>query len=151
VSIKYTTILALSCLIIGLSLGYYTLPAKIVTNTITQTVVQVVHDTQQVIKDNTTTTIVKKVDGSIVTTIEDKNVTSNLSTEISDSKSQTKSEKVVSYSKNNLNLGVIGIYNFSTNRIEYGGYVTKQLLGPITIGIQATQAPSAGFMVGLSF
>lgn len=150
-TIKQSVIGFVVCLVMGIALGYSALPAKIVIKTQTVTVTQIVHDSQTVKKDNTITTITKKPDGTEITIVEDKNVTNTISETNSNQQIATSTDKETTYSKNNLNIGAIALLDFSTNHINYGAYINKSLLGPFTMGLQVTNNPSMGVMLGVNF
>ena len=150
-SYKFTCIIAVVALIIGLSLGYYALPAKIVTKTVVSTQIQIVHDSQIVKHDNVVTVVTKAVDGSTITTTKDLSVEDNKSETKTDDKTAQDTTITKSYDKNYFNLGIVGTIDFSNGHTGYGAYLNRSILGPFTMGIQVTNNPALGVMVGVSF
>jgi len=151
ISLKNTIITSIICTVVGIAIGYYSLPAKIVTETKIQTEMQVVHDTQTIKHDNIVTVVTKAVDGSTITTTKDLSVESDQSEEISNENSTAEATSTKSYDKGTLNIGALSTIDLSNGRISYGAYLTKSVLGPFTLGLQVTNSPAFGIMVGLSF
>jgi hypothetical protein len=150
-SIKNTIISIVVSLVVGIAIGYYSLPAKIITKTEIKTVTQVVTNTSVKKKDNTVTIITKKPDGTTITLIKDNNVENSISSTQEKTEKDESSSRETDYDKNYLSVGALAVYDFHSGNYSYGGYINRQFLGPITIGVQATTSPQVGIMLGVKF
>ena len=155
-STKQVIVGLLITLLVGIAIGRFTLPSKIITKV--QTVE--VEKKQQVVdkKDNSVTTITqtKKPDGSVITVTKiDSNVQTDTKTQQSDHK-DTKSDKEVTYDTRSLTISAIAaIRPFQGNGLAsapiYGGSVTYRILGPITVGGIGLSDGTIGGTLGFSF
>lgn len=151
-------ILAIIALVVSYAFGYYESPEKIKTET---KIVEVESKTKKTDSDtnkhkDTKTTEVIKPDGTktITTTVtEDTNRKSD-STATDDTKKMEDITKEVTKSGSRLNLAILTGVNFSnltSNPIIYGGSVSRNLIGPITLGIWGLTNSTAGASIGLQF
>ena len=135
----YKYIIALVILIGAFALGRFTVPTK----TVTVEVEHKVEDTH----NNTDTIIVEEVkpDGSKITRTEIKSKTDTKI--VSDIKNSTTVQKT-----SPLNISALaGIDVIHPTGLIFGGHVSKQILGPVSIGIFGLSNGTAGLSVGLSF
>lgn len=141
--------------------GRYTLPAKVITTTQTVAVDNKTSAEQDDVNQSkhvvTKTKTTEKPDGSKVTTTvttsdtntdKDKKVASTDDSTIT--KATTK-EVVNNTSTVNLSLMTGTKFSFGANPLVYGGSVTKQVLGPVTIGVWGLSSGEGGASVGLTF
>lgn len=142
VSIKIAGALALGALMIGLTLGRFSLPSKVVTKTETQKETQV--------SDHSVITRVRSPNGVVTTTIK-KDIEATR-------KSDATSEKITTRDTARwLVSGIVGAEvggTFSNFTPLYGASVQYRILGPIYIGAQAIKlSPGmfAGASVGIAF
>lgn len=142
--------------LVGLAIGRYTLPAKVVVKTEVQTVEKVVQDTKRDDKKNTTTIVTetKKPDGTDIKTTEtvDKDqITSNTATN-TDITTDSTTSKTTTYNTGSLSVaGLAGVQFGGGNTITYGLHVQKKLLGPIDIGVFGFTDKLFGASIGLRF
>lgn len=153
-STKQTILGLVLSLLVGLAIGRYTLPAKIVETT---KVVEVEKkDTKSQQQDNSTTTITqeKHPDGSVTTVTKiQKNVDTKTDTKLSDNK-DSESSKETTYNTRNWGLNVIASTHPLSSlhpTVTYGGSVTYRLLGPITVGAMFLTDGTVGASLGISF
>lgn len=132
-NLKLTVILCLLSAVLASAITYYMLPQK------------TIETTKEVIKTDVKTVVrtVKQPDGTTdtTTTIEDH------STRTETSKNQT----VVARSK--LSASLLVANDFSTRLFQpiYGAHVSKEILGPITVGVFGLSNATVGLSVGLNF
>jgi hypothetical protein len=142
--------------LVGLALGRYSLPAKVVVKTEVKTVEKVVQDTTKNEKKNTTTVVTetKKPDGTDITTTEivDKDqIISNTDTTTNTSTDST-SSKTTTYDTGSLSVaGLAGVQFGGGNAVTYGLHVQKKLLGPVNIGVFGFTDKLFGASIGLRF
>jgi hypothetical protein len=141
---KQIAILSVGSFAAGAILAFATKPAKIVTKT--QTVYQD-RVVEKVVEHQVTVQVeTKKKDGTDV--IETKTVADSgidLSSQI---KAIQNTEKTVTYGRG-LEVGVMADYNVSTHSPSYGAYVSKQVLGPISVGAYGQTNGSLGLTLGI--
>lgn len=143
---------ALTCI----AIGRYTVPIRTVTKT--QIVYQdkKTEDTTVKKDDHSKTTIVavEKPDGTKTTTTtitdDDKTDSNSKSTDTTnETETQTKTVTAGSDKVTILALGATNLNNPTS--IDYGLSVSKQVLGPITIGVFGFQSSKVGIGLGLTF
>lgn len=140
-------LIALALLLTGVAIGYYAMPAKVVEKEVTKIV-----EVEAKSKDNDK--VYKKVE--VINKDGSKTVTTELvdkSKSTSDTNINVDSEKSkeTTYSKNTITInGLIGL-GLQDRQPIYGISVSKQLLGPIQIGIWGLSNKTGGFSLGLSF
>jgi len=139
-------------LIVGVALlaafaaGRYTVPEKV--KIVTQTVEVEKKQENSDLKEHTKTTIVKKPDGSSVTTIE--TVADDKTNETDSSTIDTQTSKEITR-ESQVTISALAGVNISSPAMVYGASVTKPILGPITIGLWGLSNATIGVSVGLSF
>lgn len=153
-------LVSVSCLI-SFALGRFTVPEKIKTVTVTQTVEKKTDDVKTATdldKHKQTVQVeVKKPDGTVTvttTTVEDdqaKRTSDNKSTDntaqtITATKEITKSSSPVTIS------ALVGAHlTFDSQPLIFGACVTKPMLGPITVGLWGLSNLTGGLSVGVTF
>lgn len=132
-------LLALLLLVVGIVIGRYTTPEKVVTKTVTEvkTVTVVQHDTQ--------TVITEKPDGTKTTVITDKSV----DTTQKDKTQET--EKTVENYKPQWKVGVQLAPKNPQYEYFYGVEVERRILGPVFVGAFGNTDRTLGLIVGLEF
>jgi hypothetical protein len=135
-SLRTVLIIALSCLLLGAGLSKYYFPTLITkTNTVTVDHVQIqtVIKTQKLPNGEVDTTITK-IDNSVIDTT-------------------VKSQVVSAPNTKNLNVSVLVADDFSRGLLipTYGVSVTKQVLGPMTVGAFGLTNGTVGVSVGINF
>lgn len=143
--------------LLGLAIGRFSLPAKIVTKTVT------VESDKSKSTDNlhqddhsiTTVTETKRPDGTItvVTTKQNNIDTQHNSTTQSSSMKSSDTEKTVTYNTNIWSLNVLAKSKASFNEIipVYGGQIEYRILGPIKISVMGFSDSTMGVGLGLQF
>lgn len=142
--------------LLGLSIGYFALPAKVVTKTETKTVEKLVEDQNKTTKNNKVVVVTETTapDGTKTkrTEVTDKSVTTADTKTSDDVSSDSKSEKTVTYAKNELSISaLVGIQIGDGFTPSYGLSVQKRVLGPIYVGAFGFTNRLAGVSLGLSF
>lgn len=136
--------------------GRYSRPAKIVTEVKTVEVEKKTSNTDQTVDKHKDTTVTKTVnkDGTVTEvehTVEDtgSHTKSNQTDNISES---TDNIKTVVNNDKTVHLAVLAGANFSNlSVITYGGYASKDILGPVSVGIWGLSLGAGGVSVGFSF
>lgn len=144
-------------LIVSFAIGRYSSPSKIVE---TEKLTTNTDSTTDINKDThrnkiTKTTIVKNKDGSETITKISKDVadTNTISKNNTVSSSAKETTKETTYSKGSLNLSALAAKNVHslTSELKYGGMVSRNILGPITMGAFGLTDGTIGVSMGLSF
>jgi len=149
-------IIGVVALIVAFALGRYTLPAKVITEIKTVEVEKKVNDTKTDDQKHEKTVIVdvKAPDGTETktTTITDDTDTKTDSAS-SDNTNTTKTDsKEVVYNTSKLTIAALAGANISSLSTPlYGGSVSKQILGPISVGVWGLNNGIVGASVGISF
>lgn len=125
--------------LIGYAFGYYTLPEKVVTKTVTdvKTVTVTQHDVE--------TVVVNKPDGTTETKIIDH------STDTTKSEDTSVSTKTIENGKPNWKVSVQGSTKHPELQYFYGAQVERRILGPIFVGAFGNVDKTVGLTVGLEF
>lgn len=141
---KLEAIIGLVLIVLTFAIGRYTAPTKVETKTITVEIEKKVEDA----KVNTVKIEVVKKDGSkIITTTTNSETKTNTDTNIN--KTAT---KVVENKHSSTNLSILaGVDISNPTHLVYGAAASKQLLGPITIGIWGMSNSTAGASLGVQF
>ena len=141
-------------LFIGIGIGRFSLPAKIITKTETVTVDNTKQNTNQNDHSITTTTQTKNKDGSVTTVTQvAKNVQTITKINTNDT-TASKTDKEVIYNTNKWMLGAIAsapVLSGLHPTVTYGGVVTYRILGPITVGGMGLANGTVGAILGISF
>lgn len=140
----YSYVIGVVLLLMGLSYGFgrYMQPAKVETKIVT---VQVEKTT---VKDKTTTTTTKKPDGTVIV-VENKDVETK-----TEEKTNTNSDTVTLAKKQNLHVSAlfgIDLDNGLGRDIVYGAHISKDIIGPVSIGLWGMSNRSGGASLGISF
>ena len=163
---KKQIIIAIVILAIGVAIGRFTLPAKIVTITETKIVTQVVTDQHQQENKDQVTTITETSDcvsgdckpcKTVKTTvIADKGKVTTDTHQEANSNTQTNTSTTTTYNTQNLMVsalvGTDALQNLSaSNTLVFGVQVQKKLIGPIWIGAFGYSNKMVGGSIGLTF
>jgi hypothetical protein len=148
-----TKISIVGALVLGLVLGRYTLPAKVVTKT--ETIEKLVTQTNTNTEDHSKTTVTqtKKPDGTVVTTTTTSNDIDTKTTQKSKDDKDTETQKTVSYDTSRIGLNALGLTKpfSSTPTMVYGGQIEYRLIGPIKTGIIGLSDGTVGISIGVQF
>jgi hypothetical protein len=151
---KQTLIACAVTLIVGVSAGRFTLPAKVVTKIEVKTVLQTVEtekkaDTSHIV---TTVTETRAPDGTVTkSTKTEDNVDIVTGTKLSQSdSSDQKSVKEVTYQTSRWTLQALTTIDFSAKR-AYGGEVSYRILGPFSVSALGLSNGSVGVGLGITF
>lgn len=148
------TLLSLTALVVGLLLGRFSLPAKIITKTETVEVDKKQSSINSNKQDHSIVTVTqtKKPDGSITTVTQtQKNVavvTDTKSKETDDK--DTKTSKETDYNTSKWTLSALVIDQVGKAPV-YGGSVSFKVLGPFSIGILGASNGMFGTSIGITF
>lgn len=151
---KQAVISLVAALLVGVAIGRFTLPAKIIVKTETVEVDKSTAATDKNDHSVTTVTQIKKVDGSVVTTtVTAKNVqTDSKVSNIIDKDSKTDKETI--YNTASWTLGVIASAKPLSGlhpTVTYGGEVLYKLLGPFQVGAMGLTDGTFGVILGITF
>lgn len=160
--IKYKIILAVALCAGSYAMGRYASPEKIKTEIKTVEVIKTVKDTTSDTKKNThkVTTVTETVnkDGTktvVTTTTEDSNSDKNsASTSTTDTNKTSDEKKEVTYASSKTHIQILGGMNAfsSTPQVPvYGASVSRDVLGPFSIGVWGLTSGVVGASIGLSF
>lgn len=136
-------LIALLLIVIGYALGYYTLPQKVVTQTVTEvkTVTVIQHDVQTVTKE------IIKPDG----TKEIDTVTTDKSVDTSKSEEKIDKTKIVEIGKPQWKANVQFSPKETKYAYVYGVQIERRILGPVFLGVFGNMDRTLGVSVGLEF
>ena len=135
------------CVAIGIVIGLVTKPAKIVTKTEVQEKIVTVKEEGKVKVVKVVETV--NVDGSKTTTTDSRE--ESTSKEASNTARDSKSEKVIS-NENGVRLNVLVGSNITkAPELNYGLAVSRQLIGPISLGVFGMKAGEYGITLGVQF
>lgn len=142
-TLKTKIILLLIALATSFAFGRYSVPASIEKKTEKVEDKIVDRDTHQ----KTTTTTIKKPNGEIdETTVTENDTTSKLI----DVKDSISTEKIES-KKPMVNVSILGAHDFKNRQDAYGASVSKEFIGPITLGAFGLTSGVLGITIGLNF
>lgn len=154
---KQTAGAIIAALALGLAIGRFSLPAKLVTKVQTVEVEKQQIVAMQKQQDNSVVVVTetKKKDGSdVIVTTTQKNVVTVAKTDTKEQDSkQSVSTKEVMYNTQKLGINVLaGPQSFSNlTTIVYGGQLTYGILGPIDVGVYGFTDGRMGVSFGLRF
>lgn len=142
---------------VGVAVGRYTLPAKVVTKEIVKVEIREVE--KKVTNKHTDKVVVivetKKPDGTVVTEkrIVDKSVIDTVTDKTKDTKSESNKETTKEYAKNAYSIRALVGKDFSSaaSPLVYGAAFDRKFLGPITVGVFGFTSGLGGVSVGLNF
>ena len=142
--LKNNVILIIVCIAIGAAVGYYIKPDRVETKIQTVEVVKEVKDT----KTNEVKVEVIKPDGT-------RTITTHTNTETKttkDSTSKTEENRLVENKKSTLHVSLLsGVDSISSPTLIYGGSISKNVLGPISVGGFGFTNGLFGVSIGLNF
>jgi len=152
-------LMLLGLFVIGVAVGRYTLPAKIVIKTETKTIEKLVEDINKKENSNKVIKIVEKTekDGTVTKTTEivDKSTTDTNTKIVKDTDSSSKTEKTTTYAKNDWHFAALagtGLFDKGLSQsVVYGIGVQKRLIGPFYVGAFGFSNKFAGASLGMSF
>jgi hypothetical protein len=148
-NLKYKTIISGGLLLAAFAAGRYSAtppPSSVKETTKTDTTVNEATNTHT----KTTVTETKKPDGTDVTVTVTDQVANNIINEKQNSNSSL--QQTVS-SKSKFNISVLGANDFSRGLMipTYGLSVSKEIVGPVTVGAFGLMNGTVGISVGLDF
>jgi len=157
-STKHAVISICIAAVIGVAIGRFSLPAKVVTKTETVEVDKKLSQTDSNKQDHKIVTIVetKKPDGTVTktTTIKDDS-TQQSNTKISEQDNKdSKSSKEVTYNTQRWSISALAVdrpANVSSAEIAYGAHVQYRILGPFTVGGMVLTDKTVGVSLGITF
>lgn len=142
-STRLQLLIGLLLLVIGLAIGRYSLPAKVVT------VTRIERQDHDVIKTNvvTVTKVVKQPNGTTETntTVTDHSVTNDQSNTVS------QTEKTVTRNQPDWRVGAQFSSSSNLPGYLYGVTVDRRILGPISIGVFGNANRAFGAQIGIEF
>ncbi len=148
---KIKVIASLVCLIVSFAAGRYSVAPPTIKTSVSTT-----ENEQSVEAKNThtktTITETKKPDGTDVkVTVTDQ--VQNDDTKIKENMMQDVQQTITPPKKNTLNISILGSEDFSKglSAPTYGLSVTKEVLGPVTVGGFALMSGVVGISIGLDF
>lgn len=155
-STKYQILSGLGLLLLGIGIGRFSLPAKVITKTETIEVEkkQAVTNVTQNDKSTTTVTETKKPDGTVsTTTVVSNNITTNTHDTAQDvTDSDTKTDKEITYNTDKLGINVLaGVDVTKPTQVIYGGQLEYRVIGPVNAGIFGLANGLFGVSLGLRF
>lgn len=138
---RWQAILGLLMLVGAFAAGRWLSPEKVVTRTVTVEV----EKTKS--KQDSTTIKVTKPDGTITETTTTKTETETVTN------TNNKTETIVQNKKSALNVNALAGINVTNpaGGIIFGGHISKQIFGPVSIGVFGLSNGTAGLSVGLQF
>lgn len=151
-------LLALTALfLLGLAVGRFTLPAKVVTKEVVKVEIREVEKKEINQKNDKVIVIIetKKPDGTVITEskIVDKSTVDTKSERTTETKSLSNKETTKEYAKNQYSLRVM-VGKDLTNLagpLVYGVGADKKFIGPINLGLYGFTNGVAGVSIGLTF
>lgn len=146
---KFKIIAILVAVVVAFAVGRYTAP---------EPAVQIVEDTKthedktenKDIEKEKIITIIEHPDGTKETVIEEKEKDKSQTHTITDEESH-KSITVIPPKMNILNISALAGTPYNEWKPVYGVHVTKNIAGPITVGVFGLTSKTVGLSVGLSF
>lgn len=159
-SVRNSAIAAIIIAVTFAAIGRWTAPEKIKTETkIVEVEKKTEHSDTEADKNKhkeTTTHEITRPDGTKETTttvVEDSNANRHNTTDKTDDKSKSEDiSKEVTKSGSKLTLSALaGVKVSDPTGMIYGGHVTKDILGPINIGVWGMSNNTAGLSIGLTF
>jgi len=148
-TLKYKISGAVAILLVTFALGRYSVNVVSVKTKESVAQVDVKKDTQNVVT-KTHEVETKKPDGTVQTTID---TTIQAVTKNDDKETQTdKVDQTVTAAKTStVNISLLAGYHYGDTSPLYGASVSKELLGPITIGLFGLTNGTVGASVGVNF
>lgn len=150
-AMKTEVTIAAVALTVGVALGYYALPTRVITET---KIVEVEKKTEVTERDKHKKTVTKEVvkpDGSKETTTTTEEDTKTNKKERTSDTTSTEARKEVVYEKGSVNISALAGASSVSGPIIYGAAVTKRVLGPFTAGAWVLTSPTVGVSLGLTF
>jgi hypothetical protein len=126
-------------ILLSFAVGRYSVTSNKTTDIVVNKDKKVEEDT------HTKTIIVKEKDGREVTTIEQDTSTK------SDTTTKSENKTVVASNSGKLNVSLLGGYDFKQKELNYGLSISKQFIGPVTLGAFGMNNGIVGVSVGIDF
>lgn len=145
-NVKELVIGVVLSLLIGIGIGRYTLPAKIISNEIDNK--NIVTNVAQTDNSVQVVTKIQKPDGTVITTTKiDKHVDTNTT---SKEKDTTEKHKEIVYDAPKWSIAALASTDFRGS-VAYGGSASYRIIGPINVGVFGLTSGVAGVSFGISF
>lgn len=150
--LRYKLLIVVVALGASFATGRYTVPVKIVTQIKTVTVEKVVTDTDTSKHQVVTKKEIDKPDGTKEITTVTTDDTSKKTDSVATNNTQTDEIKTVVKDGKRLNISALaGVDVIAPRGIIFGGHVSTNLVGPLTVGLFALTDATVGCSLGLSF
>lgn len=152
-STKTKVIIAAVALLVAFASGRWLAPTKVVTEIKTVEVERKETDEEKKKHQTIIITETKNPDGTVTKITKIVNNTKETKHETDDSRKETDDTKTVERSQSRLHLSALsGVQlNSGVPTVVYGGHVSKEILGPISIGVFGFTNSTFGASIGLSF
>lgn len=150
-SLKAKVLFSIAALATAYAFGRWQAPVKTVEVIKTVEVEKKQTDTEKEKHEKTTIVETKLPDGTTKKeTIVTRDENTSRQTTI-DKHKQSESEKTVVNSSSRLNLSILAGTQFPSQTLEYGFHASKEVIGPVSLGIFGFTDKTVGFSIGLSF
>ncbi len=148
-NMKYKILLCVGLLLLAFASGRYSVNPPDATTKIDQKIDTQVQDDKDT-KTHTVTVIVKEPTGETktTTTTDTSVIDKEVERQVSDTQIQ---QEIKSVTKRTINVSVLGGFDKRTNLPTYGAAISREILGPITIGVWGLNNGSFGANIGLDF
>lgn len=146
--LRYKILIIVVMVALAYTSGRYLTPTKVQTVTKIQTVVKTI--TKHDVHTKTITVVTQKPDGTKIiqtTTSQDDDTTTGTATSVKNDSSKL----VENDGKDLTNISAMAGVDFRTKNLIYGAQVSKQLLGPVSMGLWGMTDGVVGVSVGISF
>lgn len=141
---QYITVIIIALILLAVAFAAGRYSVKFVTTT---EVTKTDEKRQEETKKDTRTVIVKAPDGTTTTTID-----THVDTRIVDTTRTTDEVKTVTNTRKTVNVAILGSYDFSSQKTpDFGLSISKEVLGPMTVGVWAMKSGVIGVSLGLNF
>lgn len=152
-STKTKAIIAAVALLTAFASGRWLAPTKVVTEIKTVEVERKETDEEKKKHQTIIITETKHPDGTVTKVTKIVNNTKETKHETDDTRKETDDKKIVERSQSSLHLSALGGVQLSNGipNMVYGGHISKEIIGPISIGIFGFTNSTFGASIGLSF
>jgi hypothetical protein len=158
-STKTKIVIVVVMVVTAYAFGRWSAPVKVVTEIKTVEVEKKTKDTKETEdqhkRTETTITVDHKPDGethSVTTIVQTDDKQSGTESKSTDDKSKTTDDKKEeTKSSSRLNLSLLGGIDLNTSKNIIGGSISRDLIGPVSVGIWGMNNQTCGFSIGLTF